>query len=304
MRYRRALCSPLALLLLGSSALAHGRPEGADPVNAAIALSLGTFAALYGLGLGRLWARAGIGGGVGLWRALAVPGAVLVLVAALLSPLEHLADEAFAWHMGQHLLLILLAAPLLVLGSPLYVLAWVVPLEWRRKAARFWRGWPSLRRVLGALTHPLGVWLLATGVFWLWHLPALYGAAVRNDALHALEHLGFSVTAAMFWWALLQPHGRRRLERGAAVVYLFATMLQGSLLGALLTFAPRPLYAVYAGGARDALSDQQLAGLIMWVPSGVVYLALSGVFCAQWLRDSEARQLRREGRPLRSGGEA
>ena len=289
---------PLGVMLLGLAA-SHGASDHAEPSGSLqVWLDVGLIAlpALYGLGLWRLWRRSGVGGGVAIWRAEAFFAGALVLALALTS-LDELADSAFAWHMFQHLLLISVTAPLLVLGSPLYVLAWTLPLRWRRAAARSWNasGW---RALLAALWHPLTVWVLATGVFWLWHVPRLYDAAVKDERLHALEHLSFLASSAAFWWVVFQPQGRRALNRGASVVYLFAAALQGSLLGALLTFARAPLYPVYMQSAsltgRDALADQQLAGLVMWVPSGVLYVSLAAVFFVQWLRDEEREQRRRE----------
>ncbi|GAA5534186.1 cytochrome c oxidase assembly protein [Deinococcus aluminii] len=292
---------PWLLLALSGWAAAHGTGHdegGALPVS----LGLAVLTLLYALGLAVLWRRAGVGRGVAMWRTVAFFAGIAVLAVALLG-LDGQADESFTWHMVQHLLLITLAAPLLVLGTPLYVLAWAAPLAWRRAFAHLWNRRPALRRAVGWLTHPVVVWVLATAVFWAWHVPAFYEAAVRNPGLHALEHLSFLLTNALFWWALLQPPGRRALARGAAVVSLFGAALQGSLLGVLLAFARTPLYPDYAQKAlaegRNPLADQQLAGLVMWVPSGVVYVALAAVFFVQWLRDEERAQRNREPRPAR-----
>lgn len=291
----------VGVLVLAGRAFAHGAGEAGDGEGTALwlltLLGLGLPLLLYGWGLRTLWRRAGTGRGVPVWRALAFAAGLQVLGAALLG-LDHAAHDSFAWHMAQHLLLILGAAPLLVLGAPLYVALWAAPLRWRRAGAQAWARRPALRAAWRRLTHPVAVWVLATAVFWGWHVPTLYEAAADNSALHALEHLGFLVTNGLFWWALLAPHGRRRLSPGAGVVFLFTTALQGSLLGALLTFARTPLYPGYAQRAlargQGALADQQLAGLVMWVPSGVVYVALSALFFIQWLRDEEGAQRLRE----------
>ncbi len=293
---RRYICAIALAASGGAGAHGLGTPGSASLW---LPLSLAAVGLLYAWGLYALWRRAGVGRGVPVWRALAYFAGVEVLTFAL-TVLDGRADTFFAWHMVQHLLLITVAAPLLVLGTPLYVLAWVLPLAWRRRAARAWHRAPVLRSLWAWLGHPVTVWLLATVVFWAWHVPPFYEAAVRDDRLHALEHLSFVVTAALFWWVALQPQGRRSLSLGVGVVYLFVTALQGSLLGALLVFARAPLYAGYAGralaGGRDPLTDQQLAGLVMWIPSGVVYLSLAAVFFVRWLRDEEQGQRAREGR--------
>ena len=286
----------LAALFSGLAA-AHGTEAHAGGVQVWLVLGLIVPPVLYALGLTRLWRRAGLGRGVPVWRAVTFFGGMTVLALAL-TALDALADESFAWHMFQHLLLITVAAPLLVVGSPLYVSAWALPLAWRRGLARSWHAAPLLRSLGAALSHPVSVWVIATAVFWLWHVPRFYEAAVADERLHAVEHFTFLVTSAAFWWAVLVPQGRRALGRGAGVVYLFAAALQGSLLGVLLVFARAPLYPGYARTAlaenRDPLSDQQLAGLVMWVPSGVIYVALAAVFFVQWLREEEREQRRRE----------
>src|SRR5439155_14282040 len=126
-------------------------------------------------------------------------------------------------------------------------------------------------------------WLLALVALWVWHLPSLYQAALRNEPIHALEHGSFLGTSVLFWWTALSPGGRRRLPRGADVLYVFTGGFQGAALGALLTFASVPLYPFYAHTVGpwglSPLQDQQLAGVIMWIPSGVIYLAVaSGLF--------------------------
>ena len=122
--------------------------------------------------------------------------------------------------------------------------------------------------------------------------PTLYQAALGSDAIHAIEHICFLATACLFWWALI--HGRYgRLGYGLALVFVFATAIHSEVLGALLTFAPRvwyPLYALRSSGAGlDALEDQQLAGLIMWIPFGVVFLVLGLALFAAWLGEAERR---------------
>ena len=207
-------------------------------------LLLALAAVLYALGLNRLWRRAGAGRGIRAMEAMSFAAGWLVVAAALLSPLHHLAERLLWAHMVQHELLMVVAAPLLVLGRPLEAFSWVV---------RF--------RVPKILSDPVLAWGLHAAGVWAWHVPVLFEAAVRNPWLHLAQHTSFFLPAAIFWWTVLAP-GARPL---AGMLSLFATMLHTGALGALMTFSRAPWYAGYA------LQDQQLAGLVMWVPAGVAY---------------------------------
>lgn len=185
----------------------------------------------------------------------------VVAVGALLPPLHGLASDLFSAHMVQHLILVLVAAPLISLGAP-------------RLPA------------LGAV----GVLLLHTGAMWAWHLPVAYDEALDSDLLHGLEHLSFVVTAVLFWGFVLLPGAASPLQR---VGVTFATALQSSALGALIAFATRPLYTSHIGSTAawdlTPLEDQQLAGAIMWVPPGVVYLVVMLVLLYRWFGDLDRR---------------
>ncbi len=270
----------------------------------ALWLALLAAACWYGWGVMRLWRRAGVGRGLKRWRAACWYAGLAVLLVALLSPLDTLAELLFSAHMFQHLLLLLVAPPLLVLGLPGYVLLWALPLGWRRGLGRWWKG-ASLRGVWRVLSHPLTSWLLYTMVLWLWHVPSFYGAALAHPLLHALEHLSFLAAAGLFWWTVLSPW-QHRLGHGGAVLYLFATSLQSSTLGALITLAPTVIYPDHAQalGWLTPLADQQLAGLLMWVPSGTLFILLDAVLILWWLRDMELDMRRRErgSTPLTPGG--
>jgi putative membrane protein len=133
--------------------------------------------------------------------------------------------------------------------------------------------------------------LLHAIAIWGWHVPALYDATLRSEALHAAQHLCFLATALLFWWSLAQGPGAER-RWGAAMLYVIATMAHTGALGVLLTFASRPLYPAYVGRTAawgfTALEDQQLAGLVMWIPAGVGYLVAALVFTRRWI-DSSGR---------------
>ncbi len=247
--------------------------------------------ALYALGLARLWGRAGTGQGIQRWQAGCFAAGWLALVVALVSPLDALGGILFSAHMVQHEVLILVAAPLIVLGRPLAPTLWALPRRARDGAGRVARS-PAFAATWRGLTAPLSVCVLHGLALWIWHLPALYQATLDDDFLHALQHLSFFLTAALFAWALV--HGRfGRLGYGAAVLYVFFTSLHSGVLGALLTFAPRLWYPIYqertGAWGLSPLADQQLAGLVMWVPAGVVFLVLGLALFAAWLGEAERR---------------
>src|SRR6266480_1678553 len=259
-----------------------------DPISLACLLASG---ALYVAGVSRLWARAGRDRGVRSWQLGAFAAGWIALVVALLSPIAAISDILFSVHMTQHEILILVAAPLLVLGRPIVPFLWALSPRWRLRLGTWSRNhyW---RAAWKALTGPLVVWLLHGLALWIWHLPALYQAALGSAAIHAIEHTCFLMTACLFWWSLI--HGRYgRVGYGVAVVFVFATAVHSEALGALLTFAPRVWYPVYAmrssAAGLDALEDQQLAGLIMWMPFGVVLLLLGLGLFAAWLGAAERR---------------
>jgi putative membrane protein len=245
----------------------------------------------------------------GLWRlrdATGVPGKLhreavwfgagwLLLVIALVSPLHPWGRELFAAHMTQHELLMVGAAPLLVLGRPGLVFLWGLS-PGQRSEALLWN------RALGGewlwrwLTHPLIAWIVHTAALWVWHIPALFTATLSSNFAHALQHASFLGTAIIFWHAVF--HGpARRMGYGLGVLYLFLTAMQSGALGALITVAATVWYPAYAATAPrwglDVLQDQQLGGLIMWIPSALVYVVAGLVLFSQWLRSglggSEAR---------------
>jgi cytochrome c oxidase assembly factor CtaG/cytochrome c2 len=204
-------------------------------------------------------------------------------MAALLSPLHRLGEVLFSAHMAQHELMMVVAAPLLVLGRPLVAWAWALPFALRRPAIQ----------PLGRLTQPLPAFLLHSGAIWAWHLPAAFEASVSSDAVHAVQHLSFLLTAILFWFAAIRQNvGRKHF--GAGLFYIFATATHTAILGAILTFAQSPLYPVYEPFTRawglTPLEDQQLGGLIMWVPPAFAYLAVFLWIFLLWMRDANVRQ--------------
>jgi cytochrome c oxidase assembly factor CtaG len=188
--------------------------------------------------------------------------------------------------MTQHELLMLVAAPLLVLGRPLVAMAWGLPRGWRAGVGRAMHARP-VRSAWHALSAPLVAWGIHGTAIWLWHAPRLFEATERSEAVHALEHASFLLTALLFWWAVLH-HRRRAASDGAAIALLVTTMIHTSVLGALITFAPGLWYRSYVATTAAwgflPLEDQQLAGLIMWIPGGISYLVAALALFARMLR--------------------
>jgi putative membrane protein len=230
---------------------------------------------LYARGVARLWGQAGVGRGVTRAQVACFAGGWLSVVAALVSPLDALGSKLFSAHMVQHEVLMLVSAPLMVLARPLAAWTWAFPLEARHRIGHAVqaRWWSPVWRVL---TNPLAACLLHAIALWAWHVPSFFEAALRSEVIHALQHASFLGTALFFWWAVLGRDARSLRGSGAALAYLFTTMMHTSALGALLTLSPTPWYPDYFSTAPafgfDAVEDQQLGGLVMWVPGAAAYL--------------------------------
>jgi len=223
------------------------------------------------------------------WYAAAFAAGCVVIAAALLSPLDDMSEQLFAAHMVQHELLMVVAAPLLVVGRPTLTMLWGLPKPVRLGvgalvSSRVWRfAWRKVSR-------PFHAWLIHAIVIWVWHVPAFFQTALRSDTVHAIQHLSFLGSALLFWWVVLFPRRQERL--GMSIVYLFATALHTGVLGALMSVSRTVWYPAYSGVTPWALTpiqDQQLAGLVMWIPSSMVYLGAALVVLSQWLRRAEWR---------------
>ena len=245
--------------------------------------------ALYVAGLARLWSRAGTGRGIGRTQAACFGAGWFVLALSLVSPLDALGAELFSAHMVQHELVMLVAAPLFVLSRPLEAWAWGLAVPWRASLAGAAR-WAPLRATFALLTTTTGAFVFHAIALWGWHVPALFEAALRDEAVHALQHASFLASALAFWWSVLSPRAR---GSGTAFASVFATMLHTGALGALLTFAPHAWYPAYVGAfGWSALEDQQVGGLVMWVPGGIAYLATALAIAATWLVPEKLRAVR------------
>lgn len=241
---------------------------------------------LYGRGLARLWGRAGTGRGVAVWRAGCFAAGMVTLVLALVWPLDALGGTLFAAHMAQHMALLVVAPPLLLLGRPLAATAAGLPRSWRGPVAAGLR-WTPLRAACGWLVRPVPALAVNALVLWCWHAPAAFNAAVADDLIHAAEHAAFLVAGFAFWWAVLHPARADPMAPVAIALAALVTLIHSGLLGALIALSPVPLYDVYAGrGAAwgmTQLEDQAMAGLIMWIPAGFGYLGAGLWLLGRWL---------------------
>ena len=277
----------LAIALLPRALAAHdGGPEPDSPSGWDLLVTAGliAMAALYARGRSHLGAA--IARRTRLAAAAFWAGWIAMLV-AVLPPLDGLAVERFSAHMLQHELLMLVGAPLMIAGRAFATALVGLPAQARAGAASLLQS-GAAGGTWRALSAPLVAWALHGLTVWLWHVPALYEGAVRHEALHFVQHATFVGTAVLFWSGLI--HGRYgRAGYGASVFYVFTTLVHTGLLGAVFTLAPSPLYPLYAARTPDAVADQQIAGLVMWVPAGLV-LTLTGLgLFAAWLGDSERR---------------
>ncbi len=213
---------------------------------------------------------------------VAFAGGLAVVVAALASPVDAAAPYLLWAHMAQHVLLVQLAAPLLVIAAPIATMRFGLPrsLDGRVEAIATS---PVVRTADRAVRHPLVAFTLLAAAWWAWHVPALYDAGVRHAAVHATEHLTLLATG-ICWWACIV--GPRRAAPVPALVLAFVTAFHLNVLGALLTFAPRVLYAPYRGAyGFSALEDQQLGGVLMWSVGGFVSLVIIAGVLHELLRD-------------------
>ncbi|HEX9981797.1 MAG TPA: cytochrome c oxidase assembly protein [Thermoanaerobaculia bacterium] len=253
--------------------------------NVLTAVVLVAIALLYAVGAVRLRKTRALRN----WQVAAFFVGCLSAAGALLSRLDVWSDILFSAHMTQHEILMLVTAPLMVLGRPFIATLWAWPRRARKHLGTLTR---ALSKPWEAITGALTVLILHAVVLWVWHVPALFESALHNEAIHVFQHLGFFLTAALFWWALI--HGRYgRLGYGVGVVYVFATAMHTQILGALLTFGSRTLYPTHAhrtaASGGSALQDQQLAGIVMWIPFGAVFVLIGLALFAAWLGEAERR---------------
>jgi putative membrane protein len=273
----------LAILLFAPPAFAHGDGLPIAPAELWHHWSFDPFVWmpllaihwLYGRGVMRAWAHAGIGRIIPIWRVASFVAGEIAVIAALITPLDPLGETLLAAHMAQHILLTAIAPPLLLVGSPVIASMWALPAHLRRLGAS--RGVRTMRAGGDALSQPFVASLIFVAVMWGWHAPALFEAALADEAVHTLEHLTFFLAALLSWRAVLSPEVSALAGAGATL----AVFMAGGMLGGVMSLAPVPIYDWYGNRAllwgMTPLEDQQVAGMAMWVAAGGIYLVTFAV---------------------------
>jgi putative membrane protein len=219
---------------------------------------------------------------------------VLFLIIALMSPVDRWSDELQAWHMIQHMLIMMIAAPFFILAAPLFVFLWSLPLKLRQKVRPVYKWLYGHKSGWYFMWQPIFLWSIFAFTLWIWHLPRLYEAALLLPWLHDLQHISFFMAACLFWRILLDPIHRFKMGRALGIFYLFATTLHATLLGVFMTLSPKLWYGFYEGRTRfwnlSSLEDQQLAGLIMWMPACMVYVVVTVLIFIKWLKENGYRE--------------
>jgi putative membrane protein len=272
-----------ASICFGASA-----PETTWTVGPAIVLPLLAVASLYAGGAWRLWRRIGRSHALRLRQAILFAAGWIALAVALITPLHALSERLFSAHMIEHELMMAVAAPLLAASAPGAAMMWGLPRSWRRGFGRISHA-GLLASIWTYLTRPVVATVLHGVAIWIWHVPGLFEAALERGFLHYAQHASFLGTALLFWWVMLPRRGAEQ-GLGAAVMHLFLTSMHTSLLGVLLVLSPRLWYPANTSISElwglTPLEDQQLAGLVMWVPAGLVYGSAALLLAGLWITSS------------------
>ncbi|HET9445438.1 MAG TPA: cytochrome c oxidase assembly protein [Steroidobacteraceae bacterium] len=277
------------LLLLPGAVWAHTAQSSGREAGEWVLIALLFIAgAWFAVGYARVWRSSRVGRRMLARRGALFAAGWLVLATSLLSPLHDMGGRSFTAHMIEHELLMLVAAPLIAFSQPLGVFIWALPRTSRHSlgAVGHQRWFASLWR---SVSSPLSASLIQAAMMWLWHAPRFFDAALRSEFWHAAQHLSFVGSAVLFWWSINVASGLGR-RHGVAGFYLFFTSVHSALLGALMAFAESPWYTQYVlmgmsgAGGLSPLEDQQIAGLIMWVPGGAVHAIAALVYLSRWFR--------------------
>jgi putative membrane protein len=264
-----------------------------------IVLALAGF--LYSLGWWRLRKRSRVHQNRNRWRAGAAwrpvlyISAILLLAIALMSPIDVLGGQLLTMHMVQHLLLVMIVPPLLLLANPLPFLLWGSPYEVRTGVSRLLSPNAKFRYYLRRTTGPGLVWLMFVIVYWGWHDPNAYNLALQSDFVHDLEHLTFFLVSMLFWWHVIGagPRIHRPLSPAGRFVYVLTAIPPNMLAGLAIVFATGPIYSYYEAMPRiwglSVMEDQQIGGVIMWVPGSMMYIIAALILASRWLQEEERK---------------
>lgn len=226
------------------------------------------------------------------WRTGLFVTGLAVIVLALQSPIDRLGEHHFVFHMVQHELLTMVGVPFMLLGAPTTPMLLGLSRGIRQAIIRPLAGNAWLHRIFRVLTHPVVAaahLIVATTV---WHMPFAFDAALRDSLIHQIQHTSFLVGSAFFWWNVIDPAPlRSRLSYPQRILYLLPSMVQRIIIGAFLTFSTEPWYRTYLEMTPfiplSPLEDQQLGGLLMWVPMEIVNVAIIGVLFFMWAARSQ-----------------
>ncbi|PHR21965.1 MAG: hypothetical protein COA37_13410 [Hoeflea sp.] len=283
--------------IVASSARSHTEGTPISPhdfwtawsLQPSVVVPIAIAALLYGRGLRLAWSRAGIGRGTAAWRAGLFSFGMIALWAGLVWPLDAIGESLFSAHMAQHIVLMGMAAPLLVLGLPIPTMIRALPRDWQRGLAHAVR-WEPWRRFWGFIARIDVATVLQLLVFTLWHIPAAIALSLENDFVHSLMHGSILAAGLVFWTAILRM---RSDEFGLAILALFVNFKFSLILGALLAFSSRVFYESYLDRGLPwgvtLLEDQQLAGILMMVVQSMMYLLALVIRVALLLRSPDSR---------------
>lgn len=298
------LLGPVVALVLPGAVAAHGDEVPVPTLTSALLawrfdpLAVGLIGATAGL---YLWAVRRVDAAHPnnrhpAWRTWLFMSGLGAIAVALISPVEAFEGVLFSVHMVQHMLLELLAAPLLLAGAPITLTLRVASPAVRRRLLTILHS-----RVIRVLSFPVIAWILFAGVNWGWHFSTLYDQALENVALHYVQHATFLGAALLFWWPVIGADPSPwRLPHPVRLLYLFLAMPQNSFLGVALMSTRTVLYPHYLSNARawgpSPLDDQQLGGIIMWVFGDVAFLLGMAIVVAMWVRHEERSTARLDAR--------
>lgn len=268
---------------------AAGSSGPSVPIVGLLLAAMAATALVYLTGTAHLWRKAGMRA-MPWWRAALFLGGLALMAASISGPVDTQADSSFAVHMGQHMVLLIVAPLMLVLSEPLAPLLRGLPAPLRQLYIRARRTETS--HWLSSLgTHPGFTLLFYAVALGFWHVPYFYDAALESEAVHGLEHFSFFFAGMLTWWTLLGTERHRRLPYGPSMIYVFLLMLQGSALAALFSFGTRSWYGPYADAylGSSPLQDQQIGGVVMGVICGIAYAATAATLFLTWLQHEDRR---------------
>lgn len=215
------------------------------------------------------------------WRLASYEGGLGVIALALMSPIDRLGGQLFFMHMIQHMLVIMFAAPMMLLAEPFPMFLWSLPKNMRAPVARLFEGDSLFRRLLTRATTPLVAWLAFLTIFLGWHDPNAYNAALYHEWVHNVQHVSFILAALLYWWPIVgcAPHIHPRFPIWGKLIYLIGSIPPNMAVGISIAFATDVIYTYYLSVPRvwsfTALQDQQLSGAIMWIQGSEMYITVA-----------------------------